>query len=435
MNKQGQTRSRRHFLQTLGATAATLSVARHVHAAGSDMLRIGLVGCGGRGCGATLNALDADPGTTLVALGDAFDDRLAPALAMLSKARPGRVAVPTAQGFSGFDAYRHVIEAVDVVLLATPSHFHPIHLEAAVAAGRHVFVEKPHGVDAPQVRQVQAACEQAKAKKLSVLSGLCWRFHRGAVETMKRLREGAIGEIMSVQATYMTGFSWTRPRMPDDSEMKYQMRNWYNFTWLSGDLPGLTLIHSMDKGSWAFADVPPLRAWALGGRQVRTAREYGDVYDHHAVVFEYPDNKRMYAYCRQQAGCHNGVEDLIQGTTGRCELHRGRITGANEWQYKGPNPSMHAEEHVALFKAIRNGTPLNSGSYMALSTMLAVMARMAAHTGQVVTWDEAIKSDTRLAPASYDWNAAPPIIPDAQGDYPVPKPGIVPVAPKAKEQK
>ena len=418
--------SRRSFLRaTAGsALAASMPLARSVHAAGSDLLRIGLVGCGGRGTGAAINALTADPNTRLVALADAFVEHIPGTLTRLHKAKPEQVAVDAEHQFSGLDAYRQLIDCVDVVLLATPSHFHPIHLMAAVEAGKHVFVEKPQAVDPTQVRMVKAACDLAKEKDLCVVSGLCWRYHTGMQETMKRVLDGAIGRVISVQETYMTGFSWTRPRLPDDTEMKYQVRNWYNFHWLSGDLPGLTLIHSIDKGSWALGDVPPIRAWATGGRQVRTGCQYGDVYDHHAIVYEYADGVRMYAYVRQQNGCYNSVDDLLQGTKGHCDLIRHRITGENAWRYEGPGCNMHQAEHDALFHAIRSGQTINNGHYMVISNMLQVMGRMASYTGKVITWEEAMASPLSLAPTAYTWETSPPVQPDAEGSYPIAMPGI-----------
>lgn len=418
--------SRRDFLKaTAGsALAASMPLARSVHAAGSDLLRIGLVGCGGRGTGAAVNALTADPNTRLVALADAFADPIPGTLTRLQKAKPEQVAVDAEHQFNGLDAYRQLIDCVDVVLLATPSHFHPIHLMAAVEAGKHVFVEKPQAVDPTQVRMVKTACELAKEKNLCVVSGLCWRYHTGMQETMKRVLDGAIGRVISVQETYMTGFSWTRPRLPDDTEMKYQVRNWYNFHWLSGDLPGLTLIHSIDKGSWALGDVPPIRAWATGGRQVRTGCQYGDVYDHHAIVYEYADGVRMYAYVRQQNGCYNSVDDLLQGTKGHCDLIRHRITGENPWRYEGPGCNMHQAEHDALFHAIRSGQTINNGHYMVISNMLQVMGRMASYTGKVITWEEAMASPLSLAPTAYTWETPPPVQPDTEGSYPIAMPGI-----------
>ncbi len=418
--------SRRGFLKTAaaGALAAGLPLARSAHAAGSDVLRVGLVGCGGRGTGAAVNALSADPNTRLVALADAFEERMPGTAARLQQAKGSQVTVDADHQFSGLDGYRKLIECVDVVLLATPAHFHPIHLTAAVEAGKHVFVEKPHAVDPHQVRMVKAACDLAKEKDRCVVSGLCWRYHTGMQETMKRVLDGAIGTVVSVQETYMTGFSWTRPRMPDDTEMKYQMRNWYNFHWLSGDLPGLTLIHSIDKGSWALGDVPPVRAWATGGRQVRTGAQYGDVYDHHAIVYEYADGARMHAYVRQQTGCYDSVEDRLQGTKGRCNLMRHQITGETEWRYEGPGCNMHQAEHDAMFRAIRSGETINNGHYMVVSDMLQIMGRMASYTGKVVTWDEAMASPLNLAPSAYTWDATPPTQPDAEGNYPIAMPGI-----------
>jgi predicted dehydrogenase len=206
--------------------------------------------------------------------------------------------------------------------------------------------------------------------------------------------------------------------------MKYQLRNWYNFTWLSGDLPGLTLVHSIDKGSWALGDVPPQRIWSLAGRQVRTGREYGDVFDHHAIAYEYANGARMFAYVRQCTGCHNSVEDHIQGTKGRCDLQRGRITGETNWQYKGLASDMYNEEHRALFQAIRSGEPINNGKYMVLSTMLAVAGRMASYSGQAISWDEAMNSKLDLTPSAYGWDGTPPTVPDAEGNYAIARPGF-----------
>ncbi len=418
--------SRRRFVKATAASALAvgLPLSRSVHAAGSDVLRIGLVGCGGRGNGAALNALTADPNTRLVALADAFPERIPGTLQRMQQAKPDQVAVDDDHQFSGLDGYRKLIDCVDVVLLATPSHFHAIYLAEAVEAGKHVFVEKPHAVDPTQVRIVKAACDLAQQKNLCVVSGLCWRYHKGVQETMKRIQDGAIGQVVSVQETYMTGFSWSRAREPDDTEMKYQLRNWYNFHWLSGDLPGLTLIHSLDKGSWALGDRPPARAWATGGRQVRTGVEYGDVYDHHAIVYEYADGARMYAYARHQTGCYNSVEDHFQGTKGRCDLMRQQITGETEWRYRGDQVNMWQAEHDALFHAIRSGDTINNGHYMVLSDMLHVMGRMASFTGQAVTWEQATNSTLSLAPSAYTWDATPPTQPDAEGHYPIAMPGI-----------
>ena len=419
--------SRRRFLkQSALATAVfgTMPVARGAHAAGSDLLRVGLVGCGGRGTGAAANALKADPNTRLVAMADVFGDKIEGSLARLKARAVEQVDVDKDHQFVGFDAHLKLIDCVDVVLLATPSHFHPLHLKAAVEAGRHVFVEKPHGVDPTQVRMVRDACEEAARKNLCVVSGLCWRYDLGAKETMKRVQEGAIGDVMSAEVRYMTSFSRTRPRVAGQTEMQHQMDNWYNFAWLSGCLPGLTMIHSVDKGSWAFGDVPPVRAWGIGGRQVRTEPVYGDVYDHHTLVYEYEDGRRIYAYGRQGTDCYRSVADQITGTKGLGDLMNSRIAGETKWRYRGPKTSKHQEEHNELFKAIRRGTPINNGNYMVLSTMLVVMGRMASYTGQSITWDDAMNSTLDLSPSEYSWNGVPPTLPDAEGRYPIAMPGI-----------
>ncbi len=417
--------SRRSFLKANAAMAiaAALPLARSAHAAGSDILRVGLVGCGSRGTGAAVNALNADPNAKIVALADAFPDAIAPCLAQLKNIKGPQVDVPVDRQFSGLDAYRRLIDSVDVVLLATPSHFHAIHLKAAVEAGKHVFVEKPHAVDPVGVRMVAEACEIARRKNLSVVSGLCWRYDHGARETMKRVLDGAIGEVRAVHTNYITEFSWTRPRKPQYTEMEYQLRNWYNFTWLSGDLPGLTLVHSLDKGSWAFRDKPPIRAWGLGGRQVRVASEFGDVYDHHAIVYEYDNGAKMFAYVRQQTGCFSDVSDHIIGTKGCAYPVLHSINGEKTWRYNGPKPAMHDVEHQELFAAIRSGKALNNGDYMATSTMLAVLGRMACYSGSAISFQDAMKSPMSLAPARYAFDAAPPVMPDKNGLYPIAMPG------------
>ena len=240
-----------------------------------------------------------------------------------------RVAVDAEHCFVGFDAYQKLIDSgVDVVLLATSPHFRPIHLKACVDAGKHVFCEKPVAVDGPGVRSVLATCEEAAAKKLNVVSGLCWRYDYGVRETMKRVLDGAIGDIVAIRETYNTGTLWQRPRQPSWTEMEYQMRNWYYFTWLSGDHNTEQHVHSLDKAAWAMHDEPPLRAWGLGGRQVRTEAIYGDIFDHHAVCYEYANGVQVYSYCRQMAGCSSDVSDLFLGTQGRADILANKIYDA-----------------------------------------------------------------------------------------------------------
>jgi predicted dehydrogenase len=422
--------SRRDFLKTSGAVAGatvagSLAIGRGAHAAGSDMLRIGLIGCGGRGTGAAGNAMDADANCKLVAMGDAFGDRLETSLKSLQKKYADRVDVPKDRCFTGFDAYQKVIDAgVDVVILAEVPHFRPQHLKAAVAAGKHIFCEKPVAVDGPGIRSILETSEEAKKKNLNLVSGLCWRYHTGVQETMKRVLGGEIGDIVAIQETYLAGSLWHRGHQPEWTEMEYQMRNWYYFTWLSGDHNVEQHIHSLDKAMWTMHDEPPEFAWGLGGRQVRTDNKYGDIYDHHAVLYQWGNGVPCYAYTRQQPGCFGETNDVILGTKGRASVLKFRIEGAKPWEFKGPKCNMYVAEHEALFKAIRSGKPINNGVYMARSTMLAILGRMVNYTGKKITWEEALNSKELLAPKSYDWKAAPPTLPDATGKYPVAIPGV-----------
>lgn len=419
---------RRDFLKTstAAALAGSLAIGRSAHAAGDDTLKVGLIGCGGRGTGAAANALNADGGARLVAMADAFEDRLQGSLNGLKKRYGDRVTVDADHCFVGFGGHEKLIASgVDVVILTTPPHFRPMQLKAAVDAGKHVFCEKPVAVDAPGIRSVMETTEKAQQKGLNLVSGLCWRYHPAVKETMQRVLDGAIGEVLSIQETYNTGTLWQRPRQPDWSEMEYQMRNWLYFTWLSGDHNNEQHVHSLDKGSWAMGDQPPVRAWGLGGRQVRTDPKYGNIFDHHAVVYEYANGTRMHAYCRQMAGCWNDVTDSFAGTKGRCNVLGGyRIEGETPWQYRGRGGNMYDLEHEALFSAIRSGKPINNGRYMATSTMLAILGRMCTYTGQAITWQQALDSQESLAPKRYSFDAQPPILPDADGKYPIAVPGV-----------
>lgn len=423
--------SRREFLKVSAGVAAGsavgLALSRSVHAAGSDVLRVGLIGCGGRGTGAAANALNADPHARLTALADVFPEKVEHTVKVLQGQYRDRVDVPPERRFTGFEAYQKLIASgVDVVLLAEPPHFRPRHLRAAVEAGKHVFCEKPVAVDAPGVRSVLETCQLAEKKGLSVVSGLCWRYHNGVRETMARVLDGAIGDLVGIQETYLTGFLWERPRQPQWTEMEFQMRNWYYFTWLSGDFNVEQHVHSLDKALWAMRDEPPARAWGLGGRQVRTDKKFGDIYDHHAVVYEYANGVRVWAYCRQQAGCYSDVSDILIGTQGRCNVLKHQIedlSGKVVWKFRGAGGNMYDLEHQALFRAIRSGKPINNGVYMARSTMLAILGRMVDYTGKLLTWDEAINSKQVLAPSAYSFEADPPVLPGPDGSYPIAMPG------------
>jgi len=415
--------SRRDFLAgaTVAAAGAALtSLAPNVHAAGSDILRIGLIGCGNRGTGAAEQALTADKNTKLVAMGDMFSDRLQGSLNQLksSKRVGDRVQVKPECCFTGFDAYKQVIPLVDVVLLTTPPHFRPLHFKAAVAAGKHIFAEKPVAVDAPGVRAVLAAAEEAKKKNLSVVAGLCWRYHHGMRDTMKRVHDGTIGDITSLQCTYYTTTPWKRDRQPGWSDMEWQVRNWLFFTWLSGDFNVEQHVHSLDKMAWAMRDEYPISAVGCGGRQVRTEPVYGNIFDHHTVVYEYPKGVKLFAACRQQPGCPSDVSDHIMGTKGTCHIETGpfegkivSVPGAEKlWSsrsIKHKNDNMYQNEHDELFASIRAGKPINNGEWMAKSSLMAIMGRMATYTGQVIAWDKALNSKEDLTPPAYELGSLP----------------------------
>ena len=422
--RESQT-SRRAFVTQSAATVvaatglAELALAGNAHAAGSDTIKVGLVGCGGRGTGAAMQALAADKNVKLVAMGDAFGDRIEESLAELQRGPDAsRVEVASDRRFVGFDAYKNVIDQVDLVLLTTTPHFRPIHLAYAVEKGVHSFVEKPVAVDAPGVRAVLKACEDAKAKNLSVVSGLCWRYHHPRRETMKQVFDGKIGEIVAIETTYNSTGVWDprKTREQCGSEMELQMRNWYYYDWLSGDHIVEQAVHGIDTMAWAMGDKPPLRCWGSGGRQVRVDPKYGNIFDHFAVVYEYPDNVRGYHTCRHWENCEKRVADFVLGTKGTCDVFGNRTTGESKWRYSGPKPDMYQTEHVEMFAALRAGTPINNGANAATSTLLAIMGRTAAYTGEIITWDKALASSESLAPSAYAWSDVPV--------RPIPRPGV-----------
>jgi predicted dehydrogenase len=415
--------TRRGFLKTsalLAGAAASgrLAVERSAFAAGSGVIRAGLIGCGNRGTEAALNAMNAGQDVRVVALADLFRDKTQAAMQNLKARKPQQATVTAERCFAGFEAYQQLIESgVDVVLIAAASHFIPTHLQAAIEAGKHVFCEKPHGIDVPGVKIAMAASEEAKNKNLSLVSGLCWRYDLGVRETMKRVRDGAIGEIVAIQSTYVGTPYYAYDRKPEWGEMEFQFRNWYHFNWLSGDQTAQQLIHSLDKASWALEDKPPLRVWGMGGRQTCVEPRYGDQFDHQSVVFEYPEGVRVFGFTRDQPDCYNETSDVIIGTEGRCDLLKHRIEGETPWTYQGPKPSMYEVEHKELFESIRSGKPLNNGNYMCLSTMLAVAAQVAVYTGRMIPWEKVEQSKRSFALERYAMDAAPPVKPGPDGRY------------------
>jgi predicted dehydrogenase len=410
--------SRREFLRTSSAALAATSLAgssalaQGVHVSGSDLLRVGLIGCGGRGTGAAAQALAADKNVKLVAMGDAFSDRLQSSLATLQKETDiaSKLDVPAERWFVGFDAYKQVIEHSDVVLMATPPHFRPMHIKAAVEAGKHVFAEKPVAVDAGGVRSVLASCEEARKKKLAVVSGLALRYSYSYREAVKRLHGGAVGQLRTLQANDFRGPIWVKPRQPGWTDMEWHMRNWYYFTWLSGDFNVEQHVHMLDLCSWIMGDAYPARAYGIGGRQVRTGPEYGNIYDHHSVIYEYENGVKLFASCRQQAGCMNDISTHVMGEKGvaRFAARAPEIQTETTWTYRGERNNQSQTEHDELFASIRNEEPINNGEYMSKSTLLAIMGRMATYTGQTITWEQAMDSQEDLSPERYDWDARPP---------------------------
>jgi predicted dehydrogenase len=416
--------SRRQFIKAAVATsaaAATLSQVSFVHAGGTNVLKIGLIGCGGRGTGAASQALRADQHVKLWALGDAFQNRVDGCLQQLQNdgAIVGKLDVAAERRFAGFNAYQDVINSgVDVVLLATTPHFRPMHLEAAVQAGKHVFCEKPMAVDGPGVRRVLAAAVEARRRRLSLVSGFCWRYYNAMRETVQRIHDGAIGDVQVLHCNYLTQPVWYVNRQPNWTEMEYQMRNWYNFTWLSGDFNVEQHVHSLDKMGWIMQNQYPVRAYGTGGRSVRPPSNGGNIFDHMSVVYEFGNGARCFAMCRQQPNCFSETTDWVVGTRGKANLlGRGTpsyaITGANAWRYPvarlREDTDMYQSEHNELFASIRAGNPINDGEWMAKSTLMAIMGRMACYTGAAITFEQALNSQESLAPAAYRFDAPIPV--------------------------
>jgi predicted dehydrogenase len=410
--------SRREFLKSstralaAGAASASLPLAAGVHVAGNDVVRIGLIGCGGRGTGAAGQALNADKNVKLVAMADAFRDRLQKSLATLQKdpAIAPKIDVPQDRWFVGFNAYKELLASgVDVVLLCTPPHFRPAHLKAAIEAGKHAFAEKPVAVDAPGVRSVLATCAEAERKNLSVVSGLCLRFHFGFQEIIKRIHDGALGDIVGLQTNDLRGPIWMFPRQKDWSDMEWQMRDWYYFTWLCGDFNVEQHVHNLDVMAWIMKCEYPVRASGIGGRQVRTGPEYGNIFDHHCVTYEFANGVKCFSACRQQVGCAHDISNHVFGSRGTAAINEKKttISGPSAWQYRGPKNNIFQTEHDELFASIRSGKPINNGEYMAKSTLMAIMGRMATYTGQVITWDQAMNSVEDLTPPKYEWGDLP----------------------------
>ena len=417
---------RRAFLEKsavlAAGTIAGLSLARSVHAAGDETIKLGLIGCGGRGSGAALNALKADPHTRLVAMGDTFADMLEKSYNNLKASEVGdRVVVVEDHRFVGLDAYEKVLQSdVDMVLLAAPGGFRPLHLKASIDAGKHVFCEKPMAVDGPGLRKVIEAVEEAKKKRLAIRAGLCFRFDPVYQEAFQRIHDGAIGEILAIYATRMGGSlsaKFNGQRKDEWGDLEWQMRNWSNFLWLSGDWMMEVACHEVDKIAWAMGDTPPLKCVASGGRATPL---FGDIFDHFDVTYEYADAMPAILKTRNQDHCFGDYRQVFIGSKGRCSTGWGKasITGPNPWRLKRPKPgtpNMFDGEHITLFKALREGNPPNDGDRMVKSVLMSMMGRMSAYTGQEITWDMAMNSQEDTMPANLSWDMKLPV-----PDLPVP---------------
>ena len=432
---------RRAFLSRSSGLAAGAAVAGavvpKVHAGGDETIKVALIGCGGRGTGAVTQALGTKGPVKLWAMADVFEDRLEASLQSLAKGQDARydrekhsgfadrIDVPPERRFLGFDAYKKAVQSgVDLVILTTYPHFRPEHFEYAVRQGKHVFMEKPVAVDAPGIRRILAANEAAKQKNLKVGVGLQRHHHRIYQETMKRINDGAIGRPQLIRVYWNQ--SWESELEPRGnlSEMEFQLRNQYFFTWLSGDHIVEQHVHNLDIVTWLMG-THPAEANGMGGRQYRNGRQHGEIFDHHAVEFTYPDGTKMFSQCRHIPNTWPSVSEHVLGSKGQSEINRGIIaTPEGRWRFRDKSPNPYQVEHDLLFDAVRNDKPHNETEYGAMSTMVAIMGRMATYSGKVVAWDQAYNSQLVLAPDRYDWDGTPPVVPDADGVYPCAMPGV-----------
>jgi len=422
--------TRRGFLKSSaavagGALASRLTIGEVAYAAGSDVIRVGMIGCGGRNAGAGAQALTADPGARLVAMCDIFMDRVKEKHRLLKEQKPGQVVVDDDHFFAGFDGYKRVIESSDVVLIANAAKFHPLHAMTAIKAGKHVFVEKPHGIDPAGVKLMQQAADLAKQKGLCIVSGLHSRYHTGYAETVQRIHDGAIGDVVAIEENFLRPPYVIIERSPGLSELQWQCSTQYHFRWLSGDDVPQSLVHNLDRASWVMRNEVPAKCHGIGGRSSMTEPIYGDVFDHHSVIYEYANGVLIYAFCRTTDGCHNDYSSVILGGKGKADIMQCRIWGETNWRWDG-RCDPYQREHDVLFAAIRSGKPVNNGDYMARSTMVGVMGQISCYTGKEVTWNQINKSDFYYPPKAEDCrdNMEAPSKLAADGSYPVPKPGF-----------
>ena len=414
-NNSKTTSGRRDFIKMSTAAVVTgaMTVPK-VHAAGNETIRVGLVGCGGRGSGAAIQALSADKSAKLVAVADAFRNVAEKKVEAFKQHETigKNVLVSKDDIFDGLDGYKTVIEASDLVLLATPPGFRPLHFKAAIDAGKHVFTEKPMATDAPGARMVMESVKKSKEQNLAVLAGFCWRYSYPKRALFDRIHEGKIGDVRSIHGTYLTGPVKPMPpaksRPEGMSDLEWQVRNWYNFAWLSGDGLVEQACHTVDWLAWAMGDKPPVSCTAVGGRQ--NPQDGGDIYDHVEINYEWENGARGYLAQRQIPGCFNENSLYVHGTKGDATLTRGSrmtdLASGEKWRYDGDDPNMYQVEHNEFFESIRKGEYINDGDRMIQSTLMAIMGRMAGYSGQKITWDKALASKENLTPdMSKGWDS------------------------------
>jgi myo-inositol 2-dehydrogenase / D-chiro-inositol 1-dehydrogenase len=411
--------SRRDFLKTStalvgGTLASGLAGIHGAYAAGSDEIRVGLIGCGGRGTGAIGNAIDSAPGVRLVAMGDMFKDRLQDSLKNLEK-YGDKIAVSPDNQFVGWDAYKKVVAQSDVnyVILATPPAFRSTHLRAAIEAGKNTFTEKPVAVDTMAIKNCLELAELSKSKNLAIVAGTQRRHQPAYLEAMRRVQDGAIGDVTSMRVFWNQGGLWTKPRQAEWTDMEWQLRNWLYFTWLSGDHIVEQHVHNLDVANWVMGG-PPVRVTGVGGRQARTAPEYGNIYDHFGLDYEYASGAHVLSMCRQQPGTPGLVAEFATGTKGTCDTQDGvryEIKGADAWKWSGEPVDPYVQEHTDLIASIRNGTPLNELRRVTESTLTAIAGREAAYTGKVVTLEQLMAAPFSLMPSKLEFGpiAVPPV--------------------------
>lgn len=427
--------SRRSFVQktalaTSGLLTVPLSVEAMANVYGAKKLKLALIGCGGRGSGAAVQALTADENVELVAMADAFADRIEKSLNGIKDHFDGKkkIEVKEKNRFVGFDAYKKAIDLADVVILTTPPGFRPYHFEYAIANDKHVFMEKPVATDPVGIRKVLATAKMAKAKKLNVVVGLQRHYQTKYIDIKQRIDQGAIGKIRSGQVYWNDAGVWVKKRQAGQSELEYQMRNWYYFNWLCGDHILEQHIHNIDVANWFIGDYP-VSAQGMGGRQVRTGKDHGEIFDHHFVEFTYASGAVISSQCRHIPGTMRRVDEVFQGTQGSVEIGKGLITdleGNSKYKYPrkwGEDSNPYQVEHDRLFASIRNGGVIADAKNGAMSTLTAILGRMATYTGKKITLEEALNSELHLMPETVTWDSTPPSVPDSEGNYPIPTPG------------